>query len=177
MEPNDATLLMQWKGGDSLAARMVVERYAGTLGAVAYALLRDASLAEETVQETFARASANLDKSNGVQKLGPWLVGIARHVAVDTMRKRRREVPFAGQEVHARSSPVGEACRHELQACLTKALDALPDDQRELFTMKYMAGLTYADIGRALGMSTEAVGQKLWRIRRRLQDALKEHQP
>lgn len=177
MEPNDSNLMKRWKHGDDSAAALVVERYANALGAVAFTVLHDASLAEDAVQETFARASASLGKLNGVQQLGPWLVGIARHVALDVMRRQRRETPLDGHEVAARSSPQLDASRSELRACLSQALEALPEDQRELFTMKYVGGLSYAEMAVALGMTPEAVGQKLWRVRQKLQEALKEHHP
>lgn len=177
MEPVDALLKKRWQRGDAGAATEVVERYSGALGATAYAVLHDASLAQDVVQEAFERASARRADLNGVDRLGPWLLGIARHVALDIARKRRKEVSLEDRDGCARGRPDAEASRSELREHLQRSLDALPTDQREIFAMKYMAGLRYADIARATGSTPEAVSQKLWRIRQRLQEDLKEFRP
>lgn len=177
MEPTDALLMQRWRAGDTAAAATVVDRYAGALGAAAYAVLGDAALAQDAVQETFMRASARLPDSNGVDRLGPWLLGIVRHVALDVVRKRRREVPMADHDGPAGGTTDGDAAKAELRECLQRALEALPADQREVFAMKYVSGLRYAEIARATGTTPEAVSQKLWRIRQKLQHELKEFRP
>jgi RNA polymerase sigma factor (sigma-70 family) len=54
---------------------------------------------------------------------------------------------------------------------------ALPDDQRDIFAMKYVAGMSYAQVAQAAGITPEAVSQKLWRIRQKLQRELQEFKP
>jgi RNA polymerase sigma-70 factor (ECF subfamily) len=177
LEPVDALLMKRWQAGDATAAAQACERYGSTLYAVAYAVLGDGALAEDAVQETFARAAANPRSVIGVERLGPWLAGITRHAAIDMARKRRREEPLGERETAARHTPYGEATRHELRDHLQQAVDRLPADQREIFALKYIAGLRYADIARVVGTTPEAVSQKLWRIRQKLQEELKEFRP
>jgi len=178
LEPGDDVLARRWRHGDPQAAAAVVARYTDALGAVAYAIVGDMSLAEDVVQETFARAARGIRSLEDPARLGRWLVGIARHAAVDTVRKRRRERPLAGQDVPSpHGNPACEAARAELRVSLRHAVAALPEDQRDLFVMKYMAGMSYREIGRALAMTPDAVGQKLWRIRRKLQHELEDLRP
>lgn len=177
MEPRDEVLARRWKRGDPHAAAAVVNRYADALGAVAYAIVRDVCLAEDVVQETFTRAAKRIGTLDDPARLGFWLVGIARHVAVDVVRGRTREQPLAGQDPPARGNPGGDAARSELRDTLRAVIAGLPEDQRDLFAMKYVAGMGYRQIGHVLGLSENAVGQKLWRIRQKLQKKLEDFRP
>ena len=178
MELGDEVLARRWRRGDAQAAAAVVARYTDALGAVAYGILGDVSLAEDVVQETFARAAKGIRTLEDPARLGRWLVGIARHAAVDTVRKRRRERPLGRQDVPSpHGNPGREAARAELRTLLREAVTALPEDQRDLFVMKYTAGMSYREIGRVLAMSPDAVGQKLWRIRQKLQHKLEDLRP
>ena len=146
----------------------------------------DASLCDDVVQETYARAVKGLHRIEQDGKLGGYLVGIARNVAVDVARRRGRESAYAAGERGngeyrggggAGSSPSEDAARGELRRRLESAVAALPEDQREIFLMKYVAGMRHGEIARALGTSSVAVSQKLWRVRRKLQRELQEFRP
>ncbi|MFO7974386.1 MAG: sigma-70 family RNA polymerase sigma factor [Candidatus Hydrogenedentota bacterium] len=174
---SDASLVRRWRRGDGKAAAVVVDRYTDALGAVAYGVTRNRGLAEEAVQETFARATRILGKLKKPARLGPWLVSIVRHVAVDMTRRRNRETPLGDRDMAALSNPGHEAMRSEAATILGEALAALPEDQRDIIAMKYVAGMSYAAIAEALGITPEAVSQKLWRVRQKLQKELLEFRP
>ena len=174
---SDASLARRWRAGDGHAAAAVVERYTDALGAVAYGITRNRSLAEEAVQETFARATRAVGQLKDTARLGPWLVGIVRHVAVDMTRRRSRETPIGDRDIAANGTPGHDAMRNEAAAILGEALAALPEDQRDIIAMKYVAGMSYGAIAEALGMTPEAVSQKLWRVRQKLQKELLEFRP
>jgi len=177
LEPTDADLVRRWRRGDGKAVAIVVRRYTNALGAVAFAILRNRSLAEEAVQETFVRAAARIGRLENTARLGPWLVGIARHVALDLSRKRARTPLPLTEEVAAPGNPGSEASTSEMAQRLREVVAALPEDQRDVFAMKYVAGMSYAAIGQALAMTPEAVSQKLWRVRQKLQQQLEEFLP
>ncbi|HQM50213.1 MAG TPA: sigma-70 family RNA polymerase sigma factor [Candidatus Hydrogenedentes bacterium] len=174
---SDASLARRWRAGDGQAAAAVVERYTDALGAIAYGVTRNRALAEEAVQETFARATRTLGQLKDPARLGPWLVGIVRHVAVDMARRRSRETPIGDRDIAARSNPGHEAMRNEAAESLGGAIAALPEDQRDILAMKYVAGMSYGAIAETLGMTPDAVSQKLWRVRQKLQKELVEFRP
>ncbi len=174
---SDASLVRRWLSGDGNAAAAVVERYSDALGAIAYGVVRNRVLAEDAVQETFTRAARTLGQLNNPARLGPWLAGIVRHVAVDTVRRRTRETPIGEHDIASAGNPGHEAMRNEAAGALRDAMAALPEDQRDIIAMKYVAGLSYAAIARVLGMTPDAVGQKLWRVRQKLQNELLEFRP
>ncbi len=173
----DASVVRRWRSGDGNAAAAAVERYTGALGAIAYGVTRNRALAEDAVQETFARATRTLAQLKNPARLGPWLVGIVRHVAIDMMRRRSHERPMSDCDIAADSNPGHEAMRNEAAARLGEALAALPEDQRDIIAMKYVAGMSYGAIAETLGMTPDAVSQKLWRVRQKLQKELLEFRP
>lgn len=176
---SDGVLARRWQLGSRDAAAAIAGRYADALGAVAFGVLGDAASAQEVVQEAFVRATRQIRTLKDPDKIGAWLTGIARHAALDSLRKRtvRKETPLDGIDPPGNHNPALEAERSELAERLRTVVAALPDDQRDIFAMKYVAGMPYAAIARALGITADAVGQKLWRIRQRLQRELQEFKP
>jgi RNA polymerase sigma-70 factor (ECF subfamily) len=175
----DGALARLWQGGDARAAARLVDRYTDALGAVAYTILGNAGLAEEAVQEAFSRAAREIGRLAEPGKIGPWLVSIVRHAALDTIRKRghRREDPLDSHDARDTRDPAALAQRGELAEQIRRAVAALPDHQRDIFAMKYVAGMSYAQVAQAAGITPEAVSQKLWRIRQKLQRELQEFKP
>jgi RNA polymerase sigma-70 factor (ECF subfamily) len=174
---SDAALVWRWRAGNGHAAAAIVARYTDAIGAIAYGVIRNRALTQDAVQETFARAARTIGKLNDPKRLGPWLVGIVRNVAVDMVRRRARELPIGEYDIASKGDPSREAMRNEAAKALRDALAALPEDQRDIIAMKYMAGMSYADIARVLGISPEAVSQKLWRVRQKLHSELLEFRP
>ncbi len=114
--------------------------------------------AEEAVSETFLRAWTGLPRYRDTgAPFAAWLYGIARHVVADEFRRMARTEPRA--EVPDRA--VEE--RPEDRLALTAAMEKLPDEQRQVIELKYLVGLTNAEVGSALGKSTGAVNALQWR--------------
>ena len=68
--------------------------------------------------------------------------------------------------------PVQQAQAAELSARLRRAIAQLPDQQAEVFCLRYLNDLDYRQIGRQLGIKTSTVGVSLHRARRRLRELL-----
>lgn len=169
-------LARRWKRGDPGAALEAHRLFARPMAAVAWNITRDASLAEDVVQESFARAATAVRRLKDEDALGAFMLNIARNVARDQVRGRSRETPLgsSAERFEARGDTPERA---ELRESLRRAVDSLPEDQRELFLMKYTSGLGYREIALALGTTPDAVGQKLWRIRKKLRNELKDLHP
>ena len=133
--------------------------------------------ADDVVQETACvawqrRAQVNQDE------VGPWLCQIARHVAANWRRKRRPE-PIDPEQLPLREAPfaIGEpwpfdADRAGLSDELANALAALAPPARAALLLQVVLGLSFAEIGAALGMPENTAASHARRARLALREAL-----
>ena len=101
-----------------------------------------------------------------------WLGTIARNECRTRLRGRRTEPLTLVRE------PVGdelqrEVDRHDEIRALCSALAELPPQQRDAIVLREFYGLSYAEVGAALGLSGPAVESVIFRSRKRLQDQLR----
>ncbi len=81
--------------GDTSATRELVDRYRGPLVSFLYGLTSDENITEDLAQEALLRAFSSLENFKPGGSFRSWLFGIAYHVHVDYLRKRR-EKPVQG---------------------------------------------------------------------------------
>jgi RNA polymerase sigma-70 factor (ECF subfamily) len=90
---NDAEIVAQLRQGEKGALVRLYDEYSGLVYGVARRILRDAAAAEDVVQEVFLqlwRKPGSFDEQRG--RLAPWLAVVARHKALDVLRKLKFEV-------------------------------------------------------------------------------------
>ncbi len=150
-----ATLVARAARGDQDAWRQIVERCAPRMHAIIRAQCRDHDLAEEIVQSTFCTVVRTLPTYEEGGRFESWMMRIAMNRLRDEMRRRGRQavpteentlVLMAGGE---ESNPDPEARRPE-SARLQKALDRLPDADREIIHLRHVGGLGFKQIAEAL---------------------------
>src|SRR5512147_30240 len=90
----EAALLARLRAGDRAAFAALVGRHAGSLLRVARSLVRDLSLAEEVVQETWLAVLGGLDEFQGRSSLRTWLFQILANRARTRFAREGRTVPF-----------------------------------------------------------------------------------
>src|SRR5215471_5380059 len=87
---SSADLVTRACRGDQDAFRLIFERYSRPVISFIYDQVGDRELAEELTQETFVRAYRSLGALREEAKLSTWLFGIAKNVARESLRARRR---------------------------------------------------------------------------------------
>jgi RNA polymerase sigma-70 factor (ECF subfamily) len=141
------------------------------LFAYAATLLRDRAAAEDVVAAAFERAyrrRGSYDARRGSRR--QWLFGIARHAALDELRRRRRVAALAA-DPEADEPPPDEAADPLRRATVRAALAELDARDRELVALKFFAGLDNAEIAGVLGISPSNAGTRLHRAVHRLREA------
>jgi RNA polymerase sigma-70 factor (ECF subfamily) len=134
-------------------------------------LLRDRAAAEDVVAAAFERAyrrRGSYDARRGSRR--QWLFGIARHAALDELR-RRRHVASLAADPEAGEPPLDEAADPLRRATVRAALAGLDARDRELVALKFFAGLDNAEIAGVLGISPSNAGTRLHRAVHRLREA------
>lgn len=143
----------------------IVKRYSGMVFSKSLAVVRQEDLAKDVAQQTFIRAYERLAYWHN-DSLGPWLVTIAMHTALNELERERR---------HAQQVPVAEDYDPERETLLQRmeqAIDELPEQDRTIIQMHYYEHCKTDDIASATGLSQSNVLVRLHRIRDRLRKAL-----
>jgi RNA polymerase sigma-70 factor (ECF subfamily) len=161
--------------GDGAAYCELLSALAPALRAFARRLLvaagRDAGDAEDVVQETLLALHLKRQTWDPATPLAPWIWAIARHKAVDVMRRsgRRAEVPLDGLEeflADAEAEPETLAGRDA-----GRMVAALNGRERAVVEAVYLSGASVKEAGARLAMSEGAVRVALHRALKRLSAA------
>jgi RNA polymerase sigma-70 factor (ECF subfamily) len=136
-------------------------------------MLRDRSAAEEVTAQAFERAYRKRSSYRaGRGSPEAWLFGIARHAALDELRRLKRRAPLEGEPVDP-DAPSDEDQAEGIvrRETVRAALGALDPRDRELVALKFQAGLSNAEIARVLATSESNVGTRLHRTMEKLRRA------
>lgn len=117
-----------------------------------YARTGSRDLAEEVVQQVFAEGVASIRRyATGRKPILAWLYTIARNHTSKALRGRRREAPMpAALAVNPLDARLDSMA-------LEAALSLLPESQREVLVLRFLAGYAAEEIARALGKTPTAV--------------------
>jgi RNA polymerase sigma-70 factor (ECF subfamily) len=124
-------------------------------------------VADDLSQDVFLRVVRALQNGGPVGHERGWVFSIARNLLRDRHRSLRAQPAMA--------EPVVEPARAATQALafgLAEALAGLDGDDRDVFLLKEIGGLRYAEISNTCGCSVESVRSRLFRTRMRLRESL-----
>ncbi|MBA8826748.1 RNA polymerase sigma-70 factor (ECF subfamily) [Saccharopolyspora lacisalsi] len=142
--------------------------------------LTDARSGEDLTQECYLRAFSALPSFRGDSSARTWLLAIARRVAADHLRRRRRRPRVADHEdwvgAADRAQPRGLPGMTDNYALRT-ALDELDPARREAFVLTQVLGLSYEETAGVCGCRIGTVRSRVSRARTDLADALRTETP
>jgi RNA polymerase sigma-70 factor (ECF subfamily) len=172
----DATLMVAARD-DAAAFRQIYERYATRVHGYHLRRSRDQDAAYDLTAETFAQAwlcrARFHDRANG--SAGPWLFAIARHVLLQSVRRRRLEDGACQRLGVLQSRDLdGSAAQpeeHWLDG-LDEALATLPPAQYEAVFLRVVEDLGYDDVAESLDISPEAARVRVHRGLATLRDRI-----
>lgn len=188
MDGSDSAAVARARGGDSDAFRALVERYSRKIFRLAYRMTGNEQDAEDVVQETFLRAYRRLGQFESRANFGTWLYRIAVNSSLDSRRSRQRQEEYrtadaghpdpAGYSEEtlrlASSEPTPDrlAFSTEVRRELTQALARLSAKERAAFVLRHFEGMSIEEIGRALGLRSNATKNNIFRAVRKLRERL-----
>ncbi|HWJ44576.1 MAG TPA: sigma-70 family RNA polymerase sigma factor [Gaiellaceae bacterium] len=135
-------------------------------------LLRDPDEAEDAAQQVFLSAHQALVRGSLPRDRAAWIAAIARNECRARIRARMRE-PLSLPELPSDlPDPLLAAIRGADLDAVWAALRALPRRQRNALVLRELGGLSYHELGRALGISHSAVESLLFRARQQVRGML-----
>ena len=159
----DSVLMSRIRARDQDALAALHDRYAQVVYSVALRVLGDTAHAEDILQEIFLQLWHEPQKFDSTRgSLGAWLAVIARHRAIDHLRRRRPESDIDEVTVSIDSELEQTADRNKAIAKIRSAVQQLPAEQRQALELAFFQGLTHAEIAANTG---EPLGTIKTRIR------------
>ena len=138
----------------------------------------DFDLAEEVVQDAFAAAIDRWPVEGLPDEPRAWLVGVARHKAIDIIRRRVKHrsivagLDAAGDADDARAAPPGLAVGDDrLRLIFTCCHPALAQEAQVALTLRTLGGLSTEEIARAFLVPAPTMAQRLVRAKGKIRDA------
>jgi len=187
---DDLALVDAARAGDASAFTALVVRFQRKVYAVALGIVKDPDQAWDVSQEAFVRVHAHLVEFKGESSFQTWVMRIASHLAIDSLRRerknRRDQLEDVGEELIGEagegilSTPLGNdpsanLLRRELAGHMQQALDGLPEIHRTILVLREVEGLTYEELAERLGVQKGTVMSRLFHARKKMQAALSEY--
>jgi len=183
MTKSDHELIADYQNGDSKALEILFERYKKPVLNFALRVTGNRADAEDVVSEVMMILLVKKEKYQPTAKFSTWLFTIARNSCINKLRKRKNIFSMWMQnsengEYEVLDLPdTGALPDHlikekEMTAQVKKAIEKLPDTQREALVLREYQNLSYEEIRQILNCSLENVKILIFRARERLRQEL-----
>jgi RNA polymerase sigma-70 factor (ECF subfamily) len=177
----DEKLVRRAQKGDKAAFAELFTRYEGRIFGYLYRMVGDRAWAEDLAQEAFIQAHQHLKRLGPPYDFKSWVYRIAGNMALDGLRRYRREVPLPdwdGGEVSGpeladqrrEGAPEDQAGLSDVRAAVWRVIHQLPDNYRQILVLREIDGLAYNEIAVVLGISLDNVRVTLHRARLQFRD-------
>jgi RNA polymerase sigma-70 factor (ECF subfamily) len=174
MPPSDAELAQALRRCDPSAFDAAFAAYRPRIFGFLVRMVGARDVAEDLLQETFLRLARHAPRLAEDSQIGAWLFTVARNLARSHLRvpSDAARLEEGSGELAAPLTPFDEAAASELGRRLEMALGQLPLGLREAVLLVAVEGLSPAQAAGVLGVTPEALRQRLSRGRALLEDAL-----
>lgn len=169
MEQDDLTLVLAAQQ-DPAEFAALYDRYVQPVYRYLYSRVDNAADAEDLTAQTFLAALEALPRYRHRGHLSAWLFTIARSKAMDFFRRR----PSLPLEEHPADNPdlLAQAARSDEIQRLVGLIRTLKAGERELIHLRFVAGLSFAEMAALLKKKEDTVKKSLYRLLARLQSQL-----
>jgi len=181
-------LVERAREGDRAAFGQLVDEYKDKIYNYVARMLNDPYEAEDVTQEAFLRAFRSLPRFRGASSFHTWLYRIASNLAIDVVRKRKRQEPTFSLDQPLESDegeyerelpdetggPEDRTSTRETRIAVRRAIMGLPEKLRDVMILYELQGETYEDIAGILDVPLGTVKSRLFNARNRLKESLQE---
>ena len=161
---SDEGLLAAVASRDKAAFRLLYERHAERVFRFAMSIVRQAHLAEEVMQETMIVVWKKARTFRGDSKVSTWILGIARNLAFNLLRKEKR-----GDRLPEEKLPESNPAKQiEMAVHVDRALQTLPDHHREVMHLVFYEDMSLREAAEVLGIPEGTVKSRMHHARKAL---------
>ena len=184
MTPRDieaAAYVLRAQRGDREAFTRLIELYRERILRLAQQMVGNPEDAQDLCQETFVRVYRALHSFDRKRPFTPWVYRIAYNVIYDYLRRKKvrpaiadldEEWPLEERVDDGGATPEQALMLSETQKQVQAAIQALPENYRDVVVFRFVDNLSYAEIAETLGLTDANVMMRMSRARRMLRDKL-----
>jgi RNA polymerase sigma-70 factor, ECF subfamily len=162
----------------SQAIQILMTAYGEALLGFILRFTRNRDSAKDVRQQVFLEAFQGIGKFEGRSSLWSWLCGIAYHRSIDELKRAKRNDAGADFDVWAalggKPNEGMDEGRVQKMRALEHCLGKLKDDHRAQVLMRFQAGMSFAEIGEAVGEEHGTVQVRISRVLPKLKKCLKD---
>ncbi|MDJ0973635.1 MAG: sigma-70 family RNA polymerase sigma factor [Planctomycetota bacterium] len=172
-QAEDVRLVRLVLEGDHEAFRSLVERYQKPLFWIAHDILLDREEARDVAQEAFIRVHTALERYDQKRDFVNWLYRIARNLAIDALRRRRRRANPTEDltRIPLDAPPARGRAELDLPDRVAEVLEELPVEYRLALTLREFHGMTPREIAQVTDCSYPTARWRLHRARNLFRNA------
>jgi RNA polymerase sigma-70 factor (ECF subfamily) len=192
-EVTDEVLMMRFQAGDRASFAMLVRKHKTAIYNFVLRLVRSSSAAEDLVQDVFVKVVQSAADFKHESKFSTWAYTIARNICIDHLRKMslrqhpsldqaRNDAPdgptLLDRTADTRPSAAVErtVIGAELGQRIVRCVEALPQEQREVFLLREVADLPFKEIALITGVPENTVKSRMRYALERLQESLSDYE-
>ncbi len=170
--------MLAFKSGDARAFSTLVTRHRGSVFNFILRYTNHRQRAEDLLQETWLKVVRSAGEYQPKARFTTWVFTIARNLCVDSARKESYrktdslDAPVAGDDADGRAlsetvpdhdgaAPDRAAHNTRLRPMIEKALQSLPDEQREVFLLREYHGIGFKEIADVTGVNENTVKSRM----------------
>jgi RNA polymerase sigma-70 factor, ECF subfamily len=177
---SDEELMRRTQNADRAAFEILYERYHASVLSYLYRMLGNLEDVESIGQEVFLRAFRFAPTYRFPQKFSTWLFTITRNLAINYSRRRKRSpvrnvtelnlegVDISGDPYQVAQRATDDVEKQEEIARVLKALDVLPNDQKEVIVLGVFQDLSYAEMEEITGTKAVTLRSRMFHGLKRL---------
>ncbi len=165
---HDRSLIANIARGDRAAFEELYLRYNRRIASFLRAISQSHELREEITNETFWIVWSSAGQFKGASKVSTWIMSIAHHVGLKTIRNLRRRLPSASSHVSTDRAAYEPWSQGELRELVAAALSHLPQEQRLVLDLAYRVGHSCEEIAEIVNCPVNTVKARMYQGRQKL---------
>ena len=147
---------------------------------LALSLVKDKLEAEDIVQDVFLKLWDKRDEWKNIENVEAYCFRMAKNLSLDRMTSLRMKTTesISSEDSDYKfvdsQTPLSQFERMEKRQAIDKSIELLPENQRMVFQLREVEGMSYQEIAATLNISEELVKVSLYRARNKLKDLLSQ---
>jgi RNA polymerase sigma-70 factor, ECF subfamily len=175
-QPTDEDLMVAYQQGEVRAFEVLLTKHRKPIFNFILRFVGDKETAEDVLQETFMRVIRGAETYKRQAKFTTWVYTIARNLCVDMSRRRKHrkhaslDAPIGSDDnagtlldvvPSADMSSERQTINKQLHAEMQRAIDALQEDQREVFVLREFMDMPFKEIAEVVGVSENTIKSRM----------------